>query len=235
MKRILIVLFLFPFVVFSQVSFEKAQQLFEEGKFEQAKPMFEILLKKNPSNIKIMEYLGDIAGRNKSWDEALSYYSKLKKAKPSEANFYFKYGGVLGMKALEVNKFQALGMIDEVRENFEKAITLNPKHIESRWALIELYLQLPGFLGGSEKKALQYSSELSRISTVDGYLSRGHIEEYFKRYTLAEQQYKKAIAIGNSKKSYQKLANLYANKMKSPDKAQAVLEEFKKKNKSSDQ
>lgn len=230
MKQILLALFLFPIVVFSQVNLEKAQQLFEEGKFEQAKPMLETLLKKNPSNIKIMECLGDIAGRSKAWDEALVYYGKLKKAKPSEANFYFKYGGVLGMKALEVNKFKALGMIDEVRTNFEKAIQLNPKHIEARWALIELNLQLPGILGGSEKKAIQYSDELLQISAVDGYLSRGHIDEYFKRYTKAEQHYKKAIAVGNSKKTYQKLANLYANKMKSPEKAQAVLEEFKKKN-----
>ncbi len=230
MKHILLVFFLFPMLVFSQVNLEKAQQLFEEGKLEQAKPMFEVLLKKNPSNIKILEYLGDIAGRSKDWDEALLYYGKLKKARPSEANFYFKYGGVLGMKALEVSKFKALGMIDEVQSNFEKAIELNPKHIEARWALIELYLQLPGILGGSEKKAIQYSNELSKISAVDGYLSRGHIEEYFKRYTAAEQQYKKAIAVGNSKKTYQKLANLYANKMKSLDKAQAVLDEFKKKN-----
>lgn len=230
MKHILLLFFLFPMLVFSQMNFEKAQQLFEEGKLEQAKLIFESLLKKNPSNIKIIEYLGDIAGRSKDWDEALVYYGKLKKAKPSEANFHFKYGGVLGMKALEVNKFKALGMIDEVRTNFEKAIELNPKHIEARWALIELYLQLPGILGGSEKKAIQYSNELSQISAVDGYLSRGHIEEYFKRYAKAEQYYKKAIAVGNSKKTYQKLANLYANKMKSPDKAQAVLEEFKKKN-----
>lgn len=230
MKHILLVFFLFPMLVFSQVNLEKAQQLFEEGKLEQAKPMFEVLLKKNPSNIKIIEYLGDIAGRSKDWDEALLYYGKLKKARPSEANFYFKYGGVLGMKALEVSKFKALGMIDEVQSNFKKAIELNPKHIEARWALIELNLQLPGILGGSEKKAIQYSNELSKISAVDGYLSRGHIEEYFKRYTAAEQQYKKAIAVGNSKKTYQKLANLYANKMKSPDKAQAVLDEFKKKN-----
>lgn len=230
MKQILLVIFLFPILVFSQVNFEKAQQLFEEGKFEQAKPMFEVLLKKNPSNIKILEYLGDIAGRSKAWDDALLYYGKLKKVKPSEANFYFKYGGVLGMKALEVNKFKAIGMIDEVRTNFEKAIQLNPKHIEARWALIELNLQLPGILGGSEKKAIQYSNELSQISAVDGYLSKGHIEEYFKRYTIAEQHYKKAIAVGNSKKTYQKLANLYANKMKSPDKAQAILEEYKKKN-----
>ncbi|MFA9189880.1 tetratricopeptide repeat protein [Flavobacterium sp. FZUC8N2.13] len=229
MKHFLLLFFLFPLLIFSQVNLEKAQQLFDDGKFEQAKPLFEALLKKNPSNIKIMEYLGDIAGRTKDWDEALLYYGKLKKIKPQEADFYFKYGGVLGMKALEVNRFKALGMIDEVRSNFEKAIELNPKHIEARWALIELNLQLPGILGGSEKKAIQYSNELLQISAVDAYLSRGHIEEYFKRYTKAEQWYKKAITVGNSKKTYQKLANLYANKMKSPEKAQAVLEEFRRK------
>jgi hypothetical protein len=40
------------------------------------------------------------------------------------------------MKAKDSNKFKALGMIDEVKSSFEKAISLNPKHIESRWALI---------------------------------------------------------------------------------------------------
>ena len=43
-------------------------------------------------------------------------------------------------------------MIGEVRDSFEKAIALNPKHIEARWALIELNLQLPGIVGGSESK-----------------------------------------------------------------------------------
>jgi hypothetical protein len=38
------------------------------------------------------------------------------------------------MKAKDSNKFKALGMIDEVKSSFEKAISLNPKHIESRWA-----------------------------------------------------------------------------------------------------
>ena len=40
------------------------------------------------------------------------------------------------MKAKECNKFKALGMIGEVKDSFEKAIELNPKHIEARWALI---------------------------------------------------------------------------------------------------
>jgi hypothetical protein len=50
-------------------------------------------------------------------------------------------------------------MIGEIKESFEKAIKLNPAHIDAR-ALIELYIKLPGIVGGSETKALKYSNEL---------------------------------------------------------------------------
>ena len=213
----------------AQSNFDKAEKLFKEEKFDQAQSIFESILKTTPHDLKTIEYLGDIAGKNKSWDTAIGYYRKLKQIKPTEANYYYKYGGVLGMKATQVNRFKALGMIDEVRGSFEKAIVLNPKHIEARWALIELYIQLPGIVGGSQSKAIKYSNELMRLSPVDGYLSKGHIDEYFKRYTAAEQQFKKAIAISGSKMSYQKLANLYKSKMNEPEKARIVLEEYRNK------
>lgn len=229
MKQLLVIFLLFPLMIWSQSTFDTAEKLFKEEKFDQARPIFEFFLKSNPSNLKTIEYLGDIAGRNKSWDTAIGYYKKLKQLRPSEANYYYKYGGVLGMKAINGNKFKALGMIDEIKGSFEKAIMLNPKHIEARWALIELYMQLPGIVGGSQSKAIKYSNELMKLSPVDGYLSRGHIDEYFRRYTAAEEQFKKAIAINGSKMSYQKLANLYKNKMNEPEKAKSVLEEYKNK------
>lgn len=199
-------------MMWSQSDYNKAEKLFEAGKYDQARPVFESFLKENPSHLKTIEYLGDIAGHQKSWDKAIIYYKKLKLIKPTEADYYFKYGGVLGMKAKESNKFRALGMIGEVKESFEKAIELNPKHIEARWALVTIYIQLPGFVGGSESKAIKYSNELLKLSPVDGYLSRGQIEEHFKRYAAAEQQYKKAIAAGSTKVGVQMLDNLHKNK-----------------------
>ncbi len=214
MKKNLTFLLFFPLLIWSQSDYGKAEKLFSAGKYDQARPVFESFLNENPSHLKTLEYLGDIAGHNKSWDKAIVYYQKLKQLKPSEANYYFKYGGVLGMKAKESNKFKALGMIGEVKESFEKAIELNPKHIEARWALVMIYIQLPGIVGGSETKAIKYSNELLKLSPVDGYLSRGQIDEYFKRYPAAEQQYKKAIAAGSTKVGAQMLDNLYKNKMK---------------------
>ena len=230
MKKLILVIFLFPLMIWSQSTFETAEKLYKEQKFALAEPIFEKFLKTNPSNLKTIEYLGDIAGRNKLWDKSLGYYKKLKQLKPSEANYHYKYGGALGMKAKNSNKFKALGMIDEVKGSFEKAINLNPQHIGSRWALIELYIQLPAIVGGSESKAIKYSSELLRLSAVDGHLSRGHIEEHFKRYGAAEQHFKKAIAAGGSKNSYEMLANLYKNKMNQPSKAKTVLETYNNKN-----
>lgn len=230
MKHIIYLFVFLPIMMWGQSDFEKAEKLYKANKVDQAELLFESVLKSNPSDLRTIEYLGDIAGENKSWDRAIQYYKKLKQLKPSEANYHYKYGGVLGMKAKNSNKFKALGMIDEVKASFEKAISLNPKHIESRWALIELYIQLPGIVGGSESKAIKYSNELLRLSPVDGYLSKGHIDEYFKRYKEAEQHYKKAISVGGSKTSYLKLANLYKIKMRDPEKAKTVLETYNKKN-----
>lgn len=217
-------------MIWSQPNFDKAEKLFKEEKYDQAQPIFEALLKTNPSNLKIIEYLGDIAGSRKSWQEAVGYYEKLKDLKPTEANYFYKYGGATGMLALEVNKFKALRMIDDIRDSFERTIKLDSSHVNARWALVELYLQLPRLVGGSEGKAIRYSNELLKLSPVDGYLSRGRIEEYYNRYKAAEIQYKKAIEIGDSIKSYQKLADLYKNKMNEPEKAKVTLAEFKRKN-----
>ncbi len=230
MKWIIFFCIQIPLFVFAQTDFEKGQKLFKEGKFTLAQTFFENYLKENNSNLQTIEYLGDIHGNLKNWDKALFYYNQLKKIKPTEANYYYKYGGVLGMKAKESNAFLALKMIGDVKAAFEKAIQLNPKHIEARWALIEIYLQLPGIVGGSERKAKGYADELYELSPVDGYLSKGKIAEYFERYKEAEKQYKLAFELGHSKVTFQKLYNLYLKKLKDNDKALKLKMEFEKSN-----
>lgn len=216
----------------AQSNFEKGEKLYEAEKYKQARPFFEAALQQNPSNLKVIEYLGDTSSHLQDWDNSIVYYEKLKKLKPSEANYHYKFGGALGMKAKLGGKWVAIRLVGDMRESFEKALQLNPKHIEARWALIEYYLQLPAFVGGSEKKAQRYANELMKLSTVDGYLSKAHIDEHFKRYQSAEKNYKLAIQLGGSKNTYERLAQLYRDKLHQPDKAIQLLKEFDEKNKS---
>lgn len=226
--RKLIVLFLFLSSNLFANDFTRAETLYKQEKYALAKPIFEKIIKEDAQNYKAIEYLGDIAGHAKNWDEALKYYEKLKNANPKNANYQYKFGGALGMKAKESNKFAALRMLDDIEHAFLTAAKLDSKHIDTRWALVEFYLQIPAMVGGSEKKAQKYALELMKISAVDGYLSQGHIHEYFKRYEKAEISYKKAFEIGNSKVTFQKLHNLYTHKLKQPQKATALKLAFDK-------
>jgi tetratricopeptide (TPR) repeat protein len=232
MKFLLLILLFLPMSMLAQSSFENGEKCFKSGKFELAKSYFETSLKQNPNDLKTIEYLGDIECHYKKWEAAVPFYLKLTKLKPNNPEFFYKYGGAMGMQAKEANKFKALSLLDDVKAAFKTAIQLNSNHIGARWALLEIYIQLPGFVGGSESTAKKYADELLKISPVDGYLSKGHIEEYFKRYGTAELCYLKAIEVGNSKTTYQKLADLYKNKMAQPEKAKKVWAAYHEKNKS---
>jgi len=232
MKYLVRILLLLPLTFLGQTSFEKGENYFKLEKWELAKVQLEKSLKQNPSDLKSIEYLGDIQCHSMNWQQAIPYYEKLMKVKPSEAEYFYKFGGATAMLAKESNKFSALSLIHDAIDSFEKTIALDRNHIGARWALLEIYIQLPGIVGGSERKAKKYAEELLRISPVDGYLAKGHVEEYFRRYSAAEKNYKKAIEIGNSLTTYQKLANLYKNKMDQPEKAKQLLAAYNEKNKS---
>jgi len=218
MKHLLFILLIAPITLVAQNSFQEAEGLFKKEQFKKAKPLFEAYLETYPTHKKTREYLGDIAGYAKDWDTAIDYYEGLKLEEDTSANYHFKYGGALGMKALDISRIRALGLIGDIKKSFEKAAKLDPKHIEVRWALVEFYIQLPGIIGGSEKKAIKYANQLGKISPVDGYLANGYIAEYSNRSSDAERFYKEAIAVGGSVHTYEKLASHY-EKTNQPEKA----------------
>lgn len=226
MKNILLLL-LIPFVNFAQVNLDTVQALIEQKAFKKAETSLHEFLKTQPNNLKAIELLGDVYGHQKSWDKAKENYKILVQAKPNTANYHYKYGGVLGMKALE-NKLKAIGLISDIKSAFITAAKLDKNHIDARWALVELYMQLPGIFGGSKSKSLKYAQELENLSKVDGYLAKGYIYEYDKQPKQAEIYYKMAIQEGGSLTCYNKLTQFYENQ-KHPKKAIQNIETAHKK------
>ena len=189
----------------------------------QAEQILAKYLKDNSKDLEAIEYYGDAFGFQEKWDPAIIEYKKLVDAKPKEANYHYKYGGVLAMKALQVNKLKALSLISDVKEAFLTAAQLDKNHIDTRWALVELYMQLPGIIGGSKSTSLKYANELEVISKVDGYLAKGYIYEYDDEPALAEKYYKMAITEGGSITCFEKLSSFYENNNE-PEKAMATIQ-----------
>ena len=228
--RLLLCLLLFPLLCIGQTSYKEAETFITQKKFNKAETVLIDFVTDNPKDLQGIELLGDAYGHQKKWDEAIVEYKKLVDAKPKVANYHYKYGGALGMKALTISKFKALGIIGDVKSSFIKAAELDAKHIDARWALVELYMQLPGIVGGSKKKSFKYANELEALSKVDGYLAKGYIYEYDDEPELAEKFYKLAINEGGSVTCYDKLTKLYESENE-PEKAIETIEEAHEKHK----
>ncbi|WP_445737743.1 tetratricopeptide repeat protein [Mariniflexile sp.] len=228
--RPLICLLLVPLLSFGQTPLDSINCFFNQKQFDKAETQLTSYLKKYPKDLKAIELLGDAYGHQEKWDQAIANYKALVEADQKNAEYHYKYGGAMGMKALKANKFTALGMIDDIRDSFRKAAEQDPNHINVRWALVEYYMKLPGIFGGSKNMALKYAYQLEQLSKVDGYLAKGYIYEYDEEPELAEKYYKLAINQGGSLWSYDKLTTFY-EKQKQPEKALANLEDAKEKHK----
>lgn len=226
--RYLLFLIFVPYFSIAQSIANDVEFLFQQKEYVKAESILVEYLNENSDDIKAIELLGDSYGHQEKWDEAISQYKILVEQNSANANYHYKYGGSLGMKALSVNKLKALSLIGDIKKSFQTAANLDPNHIETRWALVELYMQLPMILGGSKKKSLKYADQLQSLSAVDGYLARGYIYEYDKQPLIAEENYKKAIKVGGSLTCFQKLTDLYKNENQ-PQKAIQNIENARDK------
>lgn len=194
MKKVFLLLMLFlGLISYSQSSMSEIQLAMEQGRFATAKILLQQRVSENPSDAVALAYLGDIAGFEKDWDTSMAFYENLVQIHPDNANYSFKYGAALGMKALSISKIQSVIYISDIKKYLEKAVQLDPKHVEARRVLVELYIKLPGILGGSLDKAQGFANELQDLNSVDYFLAQAFIIKEEKGLAEAEVFFKKAL------------------------------------------
>ena len=102
--RLFFLLFFVPFLLLGQTPKEQAVNLIEIKQYQSAEVLMYKYVKKNSSDRQAIELLGDSYGHQKKWDNAIEQYKKLTQLENNNANYHYKYGGALGMKALNVSK-----------------------------------------------------------------------------------------------------------------------------------
>lgn len=199
--------------VSGQSAFAKAEQLSSQSNYKAALPIYLKLLQEKPKDQRLLFTTGVAYGKLEQYEQATGIYKRLLATDKNKADYHFYYGGAMALWAKNASKFKALSLLDNIKFHLKKAADLDPNHVDVRWALIQLYVELPGVVGGSLATAKQYAAELQKISPVDGYLASGFIQEYDKKFQAAEVAYKNAIKTGGSPLTYMRLAQLYSAKM----------------------
>lgn len=217
------ILLFFQTVLASQsaimTDFQRAEQLYQQKKFEEAERLFTLHLQKSPAHVESIRYLGLISAQRKDWKTAADWYKQIIALEPKNAEFQYLYGGFLGNYSRTVNRLKALTLVGEVERAFLEAIRLDKNHIDARMALVMLYMELPSMIGGSEFKARKYAEEIMRLSPSKGFFAEGLIEEYNKNYRKSLQKFTQSFSLSKEWETYEKIIDLYRNKLKEPERA----------------
>ena len=224
--KIIIILIAFLFsadYLVAQNSLKQAKELYETEQYEAAKELLEPLRAEQENDTAVQSLLGSVYAKLELWEQAAEQVEELVDKYPENAEYQFRYGGALGLEAKNSNRITALMMLDDVKYHLKKATQLDENHIKSRWALVQLYVELPTVIGGTKSNAMKYAEQLENISPVDAALAKGFIEQSEENYQKAEKYLQKAVSIGQSATTYTKLAELYVE-MSRKSKALQTLE-----------
>ena len=129
---------------------------------------------------------------------------------PNNSGYHLWLGRTYGEKADASSFFTAAGLAKKVRNEFERAVELDPNNVDARTDLAEFYLEAPGIVGGGQDKARAQAAKLATLDSAKAHWINGRIAEKKKDLATAEQEYRAAIqADSGSADTWLNLASFY--------------------------
>jgi Flp pilus assembly protein TadD len=125
--------------------------------------------------------------------KASGYFEKAAAQEGSRAEYFLWLGRAYGRRAETSSFVTAPGYASKARENFERAVQLDPRDLEAISDLFEFYLDAPGFLGGGLDKAAALAERMAAINPAEGHWAQARLAERRKQYGTAEQQLRSAV------------------------------------------
>jgi tetratricopeptide (TPR) repeat protein len=136
---------------------------------------------------------GKQAMAKNEWDKAVDLFEQAVKAKPNSAQYHLWLGEAYGSQAKDASFFRQPGLAGKTRDEFERAVQLDPNLLDARSALISYYLMAPGFMGGSEDKAIEQAQEIRKRDSLEGHRAFARVYSKQKKQDLMRKEYLDAV------------------------------------------
>jgi tetratricopeptide (TPR) repeat protein len=199
-----------PAASVSDESIKSAIQLFEQGKYAQARDIFLAATKNNPNNAEAAYYLGRISFVEEDWESSIEWFETAVKLDGRNAVYHMWLGRAYGREAQQASIFRKPSLAGKTKSAFEKAVSLDPENVDARLYLMEFYRRAPGIAGGSKRKAREQAEEVKKRNPYQGHVVLGALYEDDEQYQLAEKEYLAAVQLRpDSSSAYFSLGSLY--------------------------
>jgi tetratricopeptide (TPR) repeat protein len=127
------------------------------------------------------------------WDDAVKYGERAVSLEPDNAEYHLWLGREYGRKAQDSKAFAAATNAKKAKNEFERAVQLDPSSVPARLDLSEYYTEAPGFMGGGVDKARDQAEQVEKYDAGTSHLILARIADKQKQYSEAETQYRAAI------------------------------------------
>jgi tetratricopeptide (TPR) repeat protein len=164
--------------------------LLRTKKFVDAEKLANAKLAQDPANVEAMAAKVDaIIGASgiQRVEEAIKVGEQCVAAHPQASACHLAFGQALGNKAMNAGSMMAaMRYAGTVRDAIKKAVELEPRNIEARFALLQYYLMAPAIAGGGSGKAKDLVRETAAVSPAASQLMQAQVDIDDDQYAKAE-------------------------------------------------
>lgn len=146
------------------------------------------------------------AGRAESLDKPLKACVE---RQPAMAACYYALGAIQGVQAMNGGMFKAMRLAGDIKDNFGRAVELDPLLFPARQGLVQFYLMLPSVAGGSPAKAREIAAAAEARQPEHAKLLRAAIAQHDKQWSELERELQ-SVKTGNDKALQHSLRDAWA-------------------------
>ena len=174
------------------VELRKAEDLYRQTRYREALQAAQPFLGQSAEALLLA---GRAAYGMGDYKKATEYLEKLIQRDPSSSTGHHWLGRAFGRRAETGFPLAAPGYASKTRQNFEKAVELNPANGEALNDLFEYYLQAPGFLGGGLNKAQALLPKIKAVDAAEHEFAMAKLQEARKDFQGAEKHLLRAAEL----------------------------------------
>lgn len=222
-SRVLLILLLFVASLTASVA-DSAKNMLAAGRIDDAIAELNGRLSSAPADADSSNLLCRAYFALEDWNRAESFCRKAASLAPDNGRFHLWLGRVYGEKADRANFMAAAGLAGKVRDEFERAVQLNPKDIEARLDLAEFYIDAPGIVGGGEQKAREQARLIGAMDPGREHWIYARLAEKKKDPVTAQREYRQYIDLSNGDaEAWLNLALFFRHQKRFDDMEQALV------------
>ena len=122
-------------------------------------------------------------------DAAATLLEKAVAQNPKSAEAHYLLGSAYGSQAQKASIFGQASLAGKTKDEFEKAVALDPNLLDARYGLVQFYTMAPGIIGGSYDKAFAQVGEIKKRDPLMAHRAAAFIYSQQKKPDEARNEY----------------------------------------------